>query len=92
MEVRAYEEQIRNLQAKLANSTKIVTEEQEKIKNAKKELLILWKMEINAAVSKKQENLGLPMPAFGHTQNKLEKSQSTLKKLKKVSGGKHACT
>lgn len=84
-EVRAYEEQIRNLQAKLVNSKKIVTEEQEKIKNAKKELLVLWKMEINAAVSKKQENLGLLMPSFGYTQNKLEKSQSTLKKLKKVS-------
>lgn len=84
-EVKAYEEQIRNLEIKLVNSKKIVSEQQEKIQNAKKELLVLWKMEINAAVSKKQENLGLPMPLLGSRQDKIAKSQNAFKKLKKVS-------
>lgn len=58
-ELKAYEQQINSLGYKLINSRRIVEEEQDKIKNAKKELLVLWKMEINAAVDKKKENLGL---------------------------------
>lgn len=82
MEVRAYEEQIDHLQQKLANSKKIVSEEQEKIRNAKKELLVLWKMEINAAVSKKKENLGLPMPGASNRQNRVRRKSNGIKKTK----------
>lgn len=59
MEIRAYEEQINNLQYKLLNSKRIVSEQQERIKQAKKELLVLWKMEINSAVDKKKEGFNL---------------------------------
>lgn len=57
-----YEQQIYNLQNKLANSKRIVSEEQEKIRNAKKELLVLWKIEISSVISKKKENLELGAP------------------------------
>lgn len=93
-EVKAYEQQINSLQSKLLNSKRIVAEEQEKIKNAKKELLVLWRMEINAAVSKKKENT-LRLQGVSLTKDSGEEQKgiaSPLKKLKKVIGGKHACT
>lgn len=93
-EVKAYEQQINSLQSKLLNSKRIVAEEQEKIKNAKKELLVLWKMEINAAVSKRKENT-LRLQGASLTKDSGEEQKgmkSPLKKLKKVIGGKHACT
>ena len=60
--MRAYEQQIYNLQSKLTTSRTIVAEQQEKMKNAKKELLILWKMEITSVVSKKKEGIELALP------------------------------
>lgn len=93
-EVKAYEQQINSLQSKLLNSKRIVTEEEEKIKNAKKELLVLWRMEINAAVSKKKENT-LRLQGVSLTKDSGEEQKgiaTPLKKLKKVIHGKHACT
>ena len=58
-EVRAYEEQINNIQYKLMNAKRIVSEQEERIKEAKKELLVLWKIEINSAVDKKKETFNL---------------------------------
>lgn len=58
-EVKAYEEQINNLQYKLSKSKRIVAEQEERIKEAKKELLVLWRMEINSAVDKKKEAFNL---------------------------------
>ena len=88
-ELRAYEEQINNLQGKLLNSKRIVTEEQGKIKNAKKELLVLWKMEINSAVNKKKERLGL-LSSGGNADSNGSRGVrgNALKRLKKVSRGK----
>lgn len=93
-EVREYERQIISLEAKLTNSKKIVSEEQEKIKNAKSELLVLWKMEINSAVSKRKEQVKL-LPRKMSENNKEEELEvnskgnriegEALKKLKKLS-------
>lgn len=65
-------------------------EAEERIKNAKKELLVLWKMEITSAVSKKGTSLALaaPMPKTEMTTGVDPKL--ALNKLKKASGGKHA--
>lgn len=85
-ELRAYEEQINNLQGKLFNSKRIVTEEQGKIKHAKKELLVLWKMEINSAVTKKKEKIGLLSSQNNAQANKsIGLKRNALKKIKKVS-------
>lgn len=85
-ELRAYEEQINNLESKLLNSRRIVTEEQGKIKNAKKELLVLWKIEINSAVTKKKEKFGLLALGDNINSNELRGvRRSPLKRLKKVS-------
>ena len=74
------------MQSKLLNSKRIVSEEQEKIKSAKKELLILWKMEINAAVTKKKEKLGLlSIESSRESEQNRGLKGNTFKKLKKVS-------
>lgn len=97
-ELRAYEEQIYTLENKINRSKRIVEEQQEKIKNAKKELLVLWKMEISTAVSKKRETLELPGPHLGQApkrvgaRREIETSKKAFMKLKKASRGKHACT
>ena len=82
------------MQNKLANSRRIVNEEQEKLKTSKKELLILWKMEITSVISKKKENLelGAPKQDKRKTQrnNAVELNTKAFVKLKKASGGKHA--
>ena len=91
-EVKAYEQQIKSLESKLLNSKRIVSEEQEKIKNAKKELLVLWKMEINAAVSKKKENT-LRLQTVNLTKESREEQKrisNGFSKLKKASRWK-AC-
>ena len=98
--LKAYEEQITSLQYKISCSRRIVSEEQDRIRNAQKELLVLWKMEINAAVTKKKDYLEL---ASGKQDTRVAKSNGYHKakrsaefdakafiKLKKVSGGKHA--
>lgn len=58
-ELKAYEEQINNLQYKLLNSRRIVSEQEDIIRESKKELLVLWKMEITTAVEKKKEGFNL---------------------------------
>lgn len=90
-EVRVYEEQINALQYRLMNSKRIVAEEQEKIENAKKELLVLWKIEINSAVDKKRENLSLPIPkGTKENEGNTKANKTAFLKLKKISKGKHA--
>lgn len=93
LEVRAYEEQIQSLLYKISNSKKIIEEAQGKIKQAKQELLVLWKMEINGAVSKKKDMLELGAPKNNKTtKEKINYNKNTFLKLKKASKGKHACT
>lgn len=100
LEVRAYEQQISNLQYRLVNSRKIVEESQEKIKHAKKELLVLWKIEITSVVSKKRDMLelgpGRSVKARSaprrQQEGKIELNKKALTKLRKASRGKHACT
>ena len=99
-ELRAYEEQIATLQYKLTNSRRIVKEQEERIRTAKKELLVLWKMEINEAIYKKKEVLALAgknaAPALGtgkrptHRAKRIDSSKKAVVSLRKVSGGKHA--
>ncbi len=88
-EVKIYEDRIRNLEQKIANSKEIIKEEQEKIRNAKKELLVLWKIEITSAVSNKKEKLLLSETNQETPEDKLKKG--ALSKLKKIPNGKHAC-
>jgi len=90
-EVKAFEEQIYNLNERLINSKKIVADQQERMKRAKQELLVLWKIEINSAVSKKKETLELPAPkAKRIAETKADIGKRTFMKLRKVSRGKHA--
>lgn len=99
-ELKAYEEQITSLQYKLNKSKRIVSEQQDRIRNAKKELLVLWKMEINAAVTKKKDYLeltdgkgdiqGTKSSRYHKAKRSAEFDAKTFIKLKKVSGGKHA--
>lgn len=91
-EVRAYEEQIYQLNERLINSRKIVTDSQERIKRAKQELLVLWKIEINSAVSKKRETtLELPAPRTSRrSTNEAKIGKNIFIKLGKASKGKHA--
>lgn len=91
-EVKAYEEQINSLESRINNSKKIIAESQEKIKHAKQELLVLWKIEINSAVTKKKETLDLPAP--GNKVQEIKKEamigKKAFMKLKKSPRGKHA--
>ncbi len=89
-EVKVYEEQIMSTQKKLNNSRRIVEESEEKIRNAKKELLVLWKMEITSAVNKKANTLALAAPTPKAQTTRGIDPKLALNKLKKASGGKHA--
>lgn len=89
-EVKVYEEQIMTTQKKLNNSRRIVEESQEKIRNAKKELLVLWKMEITSVVSKKGSSLALSAPIPKREEERGIDPKLALNKLKKASSGKHA--
>ncbi len=55
--------QVDDIEDKVNISKSIITEQEEKIKKAKEELIILWKIEIDSVLSKqKEENLELPAP------------------------------
>lgn len=104
-EVKAFEEQIMSLQKKINHSNKITREKQEEITKAKKELLILWKMEMETTLSNKKETDTFELPApearpetveeiqeeFENTKDKAKSTRKFFFKLKKSSGGKHAC-
>ncbi len=97
MEVKAFEEQITTLEYKIRKSQAIISEQEEKIERAKKELIILWKMEIDTTISKKKENLELAAPTKA-TESRIQRNRTKQKrakgffiKLKKSQGGKHAC-
>lgn len=100
-EVKAYEEQIETLEYKINNSRKIIKEQEEKIEKAKKELIILWKMEIDTTISRKKESLELPQStqnsqieenlAYENRSSKVKTKKNFFMKLKKAQGGKHAC-
>ena len=88
------------LQYKVTNSRRIVKEQEERIRTAKKELIVLWKMEINEAIYKKKEVLALGgknvTPSLGpgkkapHRAKRIDSSKKAVVSLRKVSGGKHA--
>ncbi len=93
VEVKALKGQIANLRIRVNKSKKIIEEQEEKIEKAKKELFILWKMEIDTTISKKKEVLEIP---DNFTDDKEEEqkpniAKNFLAKLKKVQNGKHAC-
>lgn len=97
-EVKAFEEQIHTLEYKIRNSKMITSEQTEKIKKAKKELIILWKMEIDTALTKRRETLELPRPKKDNNED-FNKSRVSSKRAKKrafiqlgrARTGKHAC-
>lgn len=98
-EVKVYEEQINSLQDKIQKYKRILNEQQEIIKNSKKELMILWKMEINSTISKKKESLELPERTSVEDTRDIEDMRETeeikgnsFEKIKRLSRGKHACT
>ena len=90
-QVKVYEDRIRNLEQKINTSKEIIKEKQEEIEKAKKELLVLWKMEISSTISNKKETLLLPEQAEENKENKNTKTKIMLSKIKKVQNGKHAC-
>ncbi len=93
-ELETYKSQIKEIKTKVNKSKKIIAEQQERINKAKKELLILWKMEIDATISRKKETLELPEGTFGEETEERENipTKNIFTKLKKISSGKHACT
>lgn len=94
-ELQALEKQISNLKKTIKNSNKIIEEEKLKIEKARKELLILWKIEIDSAISNKKETLGLPETEQDRSENNIVEEANKAKgfffKLKKAKSGKHAC-
>ncbi len=98
-EVKMLEEQIEGLENKIKNYKKIKQEQEEKIQKTKKELIILWKMEIDSTVSKKKETLEIAETSVVNdskesksVNDKVRQGRSFFSKLKKSQGGKHACT
>lgn len=93
-EVKVFEKQIATLEEKIKVSKKITKEQEEKITKAKKELLILWKMEIDTTISRRKETLELPeiTENNNYVENETQKVEKSLfKKIKKIQNGKHAC-
>lgn len=56
-ELVAFENQIASFEKRIENSKKIIKDQEEKIAEIKKELIILWKIEIENTLSNKKENL-----------------------------------
>ena len=92
-EIKELEIQISNLEKTLETSRKVTKEEQEKIDKAKKELFILWKIEIDSTISRKKEVLELPSEVEEIAEYKVQKEsiKKTFLTLKKNKNGKHAC-
>lgn len=98
------ETQINELQNNINISKSIITEQEEKIKKAKQELIILWKIEIDSVLSRqKEENLELPAPKIHEefiketqeiesTKDNFNYVNNLFNKLKKIPRGKHAST
>lgn len=94
LELKAYRKQIEKLEFKINNSNKVTEEQRGKITKAKKELIILWKMEIDTTISKKQERLELLEEANENTQETKEmvkQRKSFFSKLRKAQNGDHVC-
>ncbi len=89
-EVRVYEDRIRNLEQKIAMSKEVIKEQEAEIEKARKELLVLWKIEISATISNKKETLLLPESTQEDTEKKGD-TKRMLSKIKKIQNGKHAC-
>lgn len=98
-EVKAFEEQIAGLEKSISNAKKITKEEEEKIAKAKKELLILWKIEMESTISNKKESVALLEETNEDRTNEdneintkeKKKVLSLFTKAKKIKNGKHAC-
>ena len=98
------ETKINEIQNNINISKNIIAEQEKRIKNAKEELIILWKIEIDSVLSKqKEENLELPAPRIHEefvketeeiesTKDNFSYGKSLFNKLKKVQRGKHAST
>ena len=89
--LRAFEEQISSLEGKINNSNKIIKEQEEKINKAKKELVILWKMEIDTTISKRKETLEIPENIEESREKVSGAKKNLFAKLKSIQAGKHAC-
>ena len=94
-EIKELEKQITNLKKTIKNSQKITEEERLKIEKARKELLILWKIEIDSTISNKKEALELPETTEDLEENNIveetKRAKGIIFKLKKAKNGKHAC-
>ena len=96
IELQAYENRIKELEHHIEKAKQIVKEQEEKIREAKKELIILWKIEINDVIARKHNSLEITAPTEGKDDSnqsiEVENTRSLFNKLRKTSGGKHACT
>ncbi len=93
-DVKAYENQIASLQKRIDKSRAVIAEQEDKISKAKKELNILWKMEIDTTISKKKEEKELPEAVAsqnGESTDKKAVGKNLFLKLKKMQEEKHAC-
>lgn len=90
-ELKSLEEQITNIERRIENSKKIIEEQKDKIHKIKRELLILWKIEINNTISNKKEKVELLENAEIKKNRKSGNNIfSLIFGLKKMQGGKHA--
>ena len=84
-EVQTLENRIKNFEETINVSKKVIKEQEEIINNAKKELLILWKIEINTTISKQEKILELAEDNKESNKGN-KKKESIFEKLKKVQG------
>lgn len=87
-EVKILEEQINGLKTRIQNSQKTISEQKEIIDDAKKELIILWKIEIDNTISNKKEDI-LELAQTNEGGNKLTNERRAFLGLKKMRKAKH---
>ena len=86
MGLKTLECEIHELEERINTSKQVIKEQEDIINNAKKELLILWKIEINTTISKQEKILELPEDTEKNIkkekQKHREKKKSIFQKLK----------
>ena len=86
LEVKTLEYEIHGLEERINTSKQVIKEQEDIINNAKKELLVLWKIEINTTISKQEKILELPEDTEKNIkkekQKHREKKKSIFQKLK----------
>lgn len=90
-EVKILEGQINSLEKRIETSKKIIIEEEEKIANAKKELIILWKVEINNTISSRKDEL-LELAETNGYENQITKEKKIFATLAKIRKSKKEYT